>query len=274
MTKPEPTESLDSLLSEAEQEVKQVESASNQADQAILREIETIEGTNTRNQLELQRDVLNEELDLTRKLESELWNGAHIACLPFFYETYTIQAQIETKLQDTYNQATIAACSRFKALGKNGLAMVSPIIDFIRNYASYTKKDRSDLDTEVQKRILTWLREDIMPEARPKPVLTRSLEQIVTDITEAEQVFMRNTPEAVYMEGELQIAAVKAIRTSQFLPSLVKIRLLQALHTLSASEIRDIGNFLLWETRKSSHHQNMLLYTLLQLFKSLNKSLI
>ena len=118
-----------------------------------------------------------------------------------------------------------------------------------------------------------WLKLDIMPESRPRPLLTQSLEKVIIDIEEAEAVFARSPSEASYMEGEIHLAAIKAVRNSAFLPSLVKIRLLQSLKQLTREEISDIGTFLLWEIRKSSHHHNMLLYTMLKIFKNLSFSL-
>lgn len=275
MPKPKTEETLDSLLEQAEKEVTKTEVSSSEADRAVIREIEAIEAGTAATELTIERDLLLQETDLARKIEAELWNGAHIACLPYFYERYTVQAQIEPELQAKYNKATIAACSRFKALGERGLAMVSPAIDFIRNYASYTPADKQELQNRMSGRILAWLRLDILPEAKPRPpALARSLEQVVADIAEAEEVFVRSSPEAVYMEGEGRLAALKAIRSSMFLPGLVKIRLLEGLKTMPEAEIWDIGTFLLWEIRKSSHHRNLLLHTMLRLLHELNSSLI
>ncbi|MBI4973299.1 hypothetical protein HZC27_01680 [Candidatus Roizmanbacteria bacterium] len=262
-------ETLDALLKEAEKDVEHDETASTQADKVILQEIAAIEGSKATTELGIQRDLLLEETDLTRKIEAELWNGAHIACLPYFYETYTIQARVEPETLKKYNKATLTTCSRFNALGANGLAMVSPIVDFIRNYPSYTPADRKKLDDEVVKRVVNWLKVDIMPESRPRPILTQSLEKVMQDIAEAEQVFVRAQPEAVYMEEEAQMAAVKAIRNSMFLPGRVKISLLESLKNMAKDEIFDIGTFLLWEIRKSSHHHNLLLYTMLKIFQEL-----
>lgn len=264
-------ETLETLLHETEKTKEIQEKTSLKLDKAIIAEIESIEGKRTKEELELERDILSEEIDLTRKIEAELWNASHIACLPYFYETYTIQARIEPELQARYNKATIATCSRFKVLGKNGLAIVSPLIDFIRNYQSYTPHDRKELDATIFKRIITWLEIDIVPQAHPRPILTKSLEKILADIEEAEKVFMRTTPSSSnYMEGEAVMAAIKAIRNSAFLPSQVKIRLLQSLKNLNKDEVYDIGTFLLWEIRKSSHHQNLLLYTMLKIFQELS----
>lgn len=264
-------ETLDTLLKETEKDVEQEETASTEADKAILQEIAAIEGNKATTELGIQRDLLLEETDLTRKIEAELWNGAHIACLPYFYETYTIQTRVEPEILKKYNRATLTTCSRFNALGTNGLAMVTPIVDFIRNYPSYTPSDRKKLDEEVVQRIVTWLKVDIMPESRPRPILTQTLEKVMQDIAEAEQVFFRALPEAVYMEDEAQIAAVKAIRNSMFLPGRVKISLLESLKYLPKDDIFDIGTFLLWEIRKSSHHHNLLLYTMLKIFQELIK---
>lgn len=274
MPKPTAEETLDSLLEEAEKEVIHKEVASGEADRAIVAEIESLEAGKAATELNIERDILFEETDITRKIESELWTGAHIACLPAFYEKYTIQAQIEANLQEKYNRAILATCSRFKALGRNGLAMVSPLIDFIGNHTSYTPAERRELGETVESRIVTWLRLDIMPDSRPRSILARSLNQVVTDIVEAEQVFLRSSPEAVYMEGEAEMAAVKAVRNSLFLPNVVKIRLLQALSAMPKEEIYDIGTFLLWEIRKSSQNSDLLLYTMLKIFKKLNSSLI
>ncbi len=273
MPKPEPTEALDSLLREAETEIAREKTASTEADRAILREIETLESGKATVELEIERDILKSEMNLTLKIEAELWNGAHIACLPYFYETYTVQARIEAGLQKKYNQATIAACSRFKALGKNGLAMVTPVIDFIRNYADFTPEDRKNLDKTLMERILTWLREDIVPESKPRTLIVRSLDDILADVVEAEQVFQRSPAEAVYLQGEARMASLKAIRSSGFLPNLVKIRLLEAIPQMKPEEIADIATFLLWEIRKSSQNRHMLLHTMLQILRSLNKSL-
>lgn len=274
MAKPRSENALEMLLAEAEKEVTAVETGAKEADLAVIREVEAIEAGKTAIELEIERDILGMESDLARKIETELWNGAHISLLPFFYDTYTVGAQIEPALQAKYNHATLAACSRFKALGERGLAMVAPVIEYIHNSAVYTPTDRLELDRELQARIVAWLKLDIVPEARPRQQLARSLETVVSDIVEAEQVFVRSSPEAVYMEGTVQMAAVKAIRSSMFLPNQVKISLLQALSSLSEGEIFDIGTFLLWEIRKSSHHRELLLAAMLRLLNGLNRSLI
>lgn len=273
MPKTATEETLDSYLKEAESEIEKRETDDILADKAVLAEIEAIEAGKAMIELDIERDILRNEADITSKIEAELWNGAHIALLPFFYEHYTIQAQIEPELQKKYKNATIATCSRFKAMGPRGLAMVTPIIDYIRNHALYSPADRQDLDRTVLSRILTWLREDIVPEARPRQQLSGSLEAVLHDVEEAEQVFIRSKPEVIYMEGETRMAALKAVRSSLFLPNLAKIRLLESLSAMPTEEILNIGTFLLWETRKSSFHKEELLKTALYILASLTSSL-
>jgi len=265
---------LDDLLVQSEQELQQKKKGeekkyAEQTNQEIL-----ISETQTQAALAIERDILATELNNTQKLESGLWIGAHIVCLPFFYDEYTIRARLTSDVQKKYNQAIIATCGRFKAMGKKGIALVSPITNYIRNYTDFSISERKELEDELIERVFQWLKGDVSFDFQPRMKASHSLEVIMADIENAERIFERANDKNIYMEGEVRLAVIQAIRHTDFLPSIVKYQLLNDLKTLNKEQIFDIGTFLLWEIRKSGAHHNKLLYYMLRIFKRLSDTII
>ena len=118
---------LEDLLLQSEEELLQKEQGIIKKDSDLMDVEYNITETQTQVALAIERDILAAELNSTQKLEKGLWIGAHIACLPFFYDEYTIRAKISPDLQKKYISAIITTCGRFKVMGKKGTALVSPI---------------------------------------------------------------------------------------------------------------------------------------------------
>lgn len=266
--------SLDELLAQSEEELKSRERIQKTQSQAENDVENTVLNTETQTALVIERDILAAELNTTQKLENGLWTGAHIVCLPFFYDEYTIRANLSLDLQKKYNQAIITTCGRFKIMEKTGIALVSPITNYIRNYSDFSIFERKELEDELIKRVFQWLKRDVSLDSQPHQKASHSLQVIMEDIEHAEKVFEQVDNQEVYMQGEVRLAVIQAIRHTDFLPPLVKYKLLDDLKTLPAEQIYDIGTFLLWEIRKSSAHHNKLLYYMLRIFKRLSETML
>ena len=266
--------SLDELLAQSETELQQKAEGVEQNYTEELNEEKIISESHTQTALAIERDILASEINTTEKLEKGLWIGAHIVCLPFFYDEYTIRAKLTSEVQKKYNQAIITTCGRFKVMGKKGIQLVSPITNYIRNYTDFSSTDRKELESELIERVFQWLKGEVSLDSQPRVQASRSLQTIMADIEKAEQVFENARDEKSYMEGEVHLAVIQAIRHTDFLPSMVKYKLLDDLKTLPPEHIFDIGTFLLWEIRKSSAHHNKLLYYMLRIFKKLSDSMI
>ncbi len=266
--------SLDDLLAQSEQELKQKENGEKELDVEQKRKELIISETQTQTALAIERDILAAELNNTQKMENALWIGAHIVCLPFFYDEYTILARVPSAIQSKYNQAIITTCGRFKAMGKQGIALVSPITNYIRNYTDFSKTERAELEEVLIERVYQWLKGEVSFDEQPRSQSSHSLQVIMEDIEHAERVFENNVDTENYMEGEVYLAVIKAIKHSDFLPAMVKYQLLNDLKKLPSDHLFDIGTFLLWETRKSSTHHNKLIYSMLRIFKRLSDSII
>ncbi len=266
--------SLDELLAESEVELKQKENGNEKNRSEQVSKESVISETQTQTALAIERDILQAEMDSTLKLENGLWIGAHIVCLPFFYDEYTIRARLSPDLQKKYNQAIITTCGRFKVMGKQGIALVSPITNYIRNYTDFTKTERQELEDELVERVYQWLNGEVSLGAQPRSQSSHSLQVIMEDIENAERIFENKVNAGNYMEGEVILAVIAAIKHTDFLPAMVKYKLLDDLKTLPPEHVSDIGTFLLWEIRKSSAHHNKLLYYMLRIFKKLSDSMI
>jgi len=257
---------LDSLLGQVRGELGQKEKGIVSTETSFLT-------TETETALAIERDILAAEQDHTLKLEKGLWIGAHIVCLPFFYDEYTVRASLSPEMQKKYTQAIITTCGRFKAMGKTGIALVSPITTYMRSHADYSPQERKELEEELLKRVLQWLKSEACTDTEPRVCEFPSLQKVMLDIEQAEQVFSpvggKPNLHTAYMEGEVRVAALQAIAHSDFLPPQVKYSLVEDLKSLSPDQVNDIGTFLLWEMRKSSLHHNKLLYFMLLLFKML-----
>jgi hypothetical protein len=262
---------LEELLLESEKELHQKDQNIQKNNTDTLETEKTISESQTQTALAIERDILAAELDTTQKLEKGLWIGAHIACLPFFYDEYTIGAKLTPDVQKKYNSAIITTCGRFNVMGKKGTALVSPIISYIRNYSDYSLLERQELEDELIERIAQWLKGEVSLDTQPREQSSRSLQVIMEDIEHAERVFENAVNGESYMEGEVRLAVIKAIRHTDFLPALVKYKLLDDLKTLSSEHLFDIGTFLLWEIRKSSVHHHKLLFYMLRIFKRLGE---
>lgn len=265
---------LDSLLAQSEQELEQQDAGIKQNAANHINEDKVISDTQTQAALAIERDVVSAEINSTLKLEKGIWIGAHIVCLPFFYDEYTIRAHLSPELQQKYNQAIITTCGRFKVMGKKGMALVSPITNYIRNYSHFSAEEREELITQLINRVYEWLNEEVSLTAQPRAQSSRSLQVIMEDIEKAERVFENVQNSNNYMEGEVRLAVIQALRHTDFLPAEVKYHLLNELNSLSQEQLFDIGTFLLWEIRKSSFHHNKLLYYMLKIFKRLSDSMI
>lgn len=265
---------LDEMLAQSERELHEKNSDREKKAAGEIQEETTISSSQTQTALEIERDILASELDSTQKLEKGLWICAHIVCLPFFYDEYTIRAKLPSDLQKKYNQAIITTCGRFKVMGKKGIALVSPIASYIRNYADFSSNDRKELEDILVERAYEWLASETSLDSQPQMEASHSLQTIMKDVERAEQVFANMSNNKDYMEGEVRLAVFQAIKHSDFLPPLVKYKLLEDLKTLDKGQIYDIGTFLLWEIRKSSSHHNKLLYYMLRIFKRLSDSMI
>lgn len=266
--------SLDELLVQSEMELEAKKIGTQRALSAEVEKEESLSGIQTQTALEIERSILKAEIDSTQKLENGLWIGAHIVCLPFFYDEYTLRAQLSPEMQKKYNQAIITTCGRFKVMGKKGIALVSPITHYIRNSADFSKTERKELEDELVERVYLWLKDEVSLDQQPHAQSSHSLEKIMIDIEKAEQVFENVKDTKNYMEGEVHLAVIQAIRHTDFLPPMVKYKLLDDLKTLPQDQLSDIGTFLLWEMRKSSSHHNKLLYFMLRIFKRLSDSLV
>ncbi|MCX6732633.1 MAG: hypothetical protein NTV98_03780 [Candidatus Roizmanbacteria bacterium] len=154
------------------------------------------------------------------------------------------------------------------------MALVSPITNYIRNYSDFSPKEREELETELIERVYEWLNEEVSLATQPRAQSSRSLQVIMEDIENAERVFENVQSTNNYMEGEVRLAVIQALRHTDFLPAEVKYHLLNELNELSHDQLFDIGTFLLWEIRKSSFHHNKLLYYMLKIFKRLSDSMI
>jgi len=264
---------LDNLLAESEIELKKKEQREENGVSEQVSKESDISTIQTQTALAIERDILASEINTTQKLENGLWIGAHIVCLPFFYDEYTIRAKIDSELQAKYNQAIITTCGRFKAMGKKGTALVSPITSYIRNYKDYSPKERQELDNELIERVFEWLSGEVSLDTQPHEQKSQSLEVIMIDIEHAERIFERSDTQSDYMNGEVRLATIKAIAHTDFLPPLVKYQLLDDLKTLPQEHVYDIGTFLLWEIRKSSAHHNKLLYFMLRIFKKMSEAI-
>ncbi|MCX6732634.1 MAG: hypothetical protein NTV98_03785 [Candidatus Roizmanbacteria bacterium] len=108
--------SLDDLLAQSEQELQQQEIGITQNVAEHTNEDKVVSDTQTQTALAIERDIVSAEINSTLKLEKGIWIGAHIVCLPFFYDEYTIRANLSPELQQKYNQAIITTCGRFKAM--------------------------------------------------------------------------------------------------------------------------------------------------------------
>ncbi|MCX6730592.1 MAG: hypothetical protein NTZ55_01985 [Candidatus Roizmanbacteria bacterium] len=250
---------LDILLAQSERELQQQEVGITQNATEYADVDRIVSDTQTQTALAIERDIVAAEMNNTLKLEKGIWIGAHIVCLPFFYDEYTIRARLSPELQQKYNQAIITTCGRFKAMGKKGTALVSPITNYIRNYADFSPKEREELETELIERVYEWLNEEVSLTTQPRSQSSRSLQVIMEDIEHAERIFENVQNTTNYMEGEVRLAVIQALRHTDFLPAAVKYHLLNELQILSKEQLFDIGTFLLWEIRKSSFHHNKLL---------------
>ena len=258
---------LDGLLDQVKRELHQKESGVVATETHFLT-------SETETALAIERDILAAEQDNTLKLEKGLWIGAHIVCLPFFYDEYTVRASLRAEMQKKYTQAIITTCGRFKAMGKMGIALVSPITNYIRNHTDYSPTERKELEEDLLKRVSQWLKSEACADTEPRVCEFPSLQKVMLDIEQAEAVFSlkpagTSTSRNAYMAGEVRIAALQAIAHSDFLPPQVKYTLVEDLKLLAPDQVNDIGTFLLWEMRKSSVHHNKLLYYMLLLFKML-----
>lgn len=267
-------ETLDNLLIQSEKELQEKKGTFEKKQSEEMNEEIVISVTQTQTALEIERDILASELNSTQKLEKGLWICAHIVCLPFFYDEYTIRAKLSPDLQKKYNQAIITTCGRFAVMGKKGIALVSPITSYIRNYADYSTNDRKELEDSLIERAFDWLYSESSLDSQPQVKTSRSLQSIMEDVEKAERTFENVSNKTDYMDGEVRLAVFQAIKHSDFLPPFVKYRLLDDLKTLDKEKIYDIGTFLLWEIRKSSFHHNKLLYYMLRIFKRLSDSLM
>ena len=266
--------SLDALLAQSEQELSQKAQGQEKIYSTEVSEETQISEAHTQTALAIERDILKAEMDSTLKLEKGLWVGAHIVCLPFFYDEYTVRARLSSELQKKYNQAIITTCGRFTAMGKKGIQLVSPITNYIRNYTDFSKLQRQELEEELVERVFHWLKDEVSLDTQPRAESSHSLQAVMADVEKAEQVFENAVDKSSYMEGEVHRAAIQAIRHTDFLPALVKYKLLEDLKMLPKEQIFDIGTFLLWEIRKSSVHHNKLLFFMLRIFKKLSASMI
>ena len=265
---------LDELLAQSEERLIKKDALRKEKSAAQMETERAVFETQTQEALQIERSIIAAELDGIKKMENELWIGAHIVCLPFFYDEYTIRAHVDSHLQQKYNQAIITTCGRFKAMGKQGIALVSPITNYIRNYTDYSVSDRKELEDVLVERVFQWLKGDVSLDSQPRQKTSHSLETIMKDIESAEYVIEQTDAQSNYMEGEVRLATMKALRHTDFLPPLVKYKLLGDLKTLGTEQIYDIGTFLLWEIRKSSFHHNKLLFYMLRIFKRLSDSLL
>lgn len=266
--------SLDELLAQSERELRVVDGEDKEKSLEEVKTDSSIQDVQTQTALAIERDILAAEIDGTRKLENGLWIGAHIVCLPFFYDEYTIRARVSPPMQKQYDQAIITTCGRFSAMGKTGVSLVSPIAHYIRNYADFSKQERAELEEELLERVFQWLKGEVSLDSQPQHQTSHSLQVIMDDIENAERIFEQGADTSPYMEGEVHFAAIQAIRHTDFLPPLVKYKLLGDLKSLNREQIFDIGTFLLWEIRKSSAHHNKLLYYMLRIFKRLSDTLM
>lgn len=267
-------ETLDDLLIQSEKELQEKKGAFEKEKSKEINKEAVISVTQTQTALEIERDILASELNSTQKLEKGLWICAHIVCLPFFYDEYTIRAKLSPDLQKKYNQAIVTTCGRFKVMGKKGIALVSPITSYIRNYADFSLDERRELEDVLIERAFQWLYSESSLDSQPQMETSHSLQTIMEDVEKAERVFENISNKTDYMGGEVHLAVFQAIKHSDFLPPLVKYRLLEDLKILNKDTIYDIGTFLLWEIRKSSVHHNKLLYYMLRIFKRLSDFMI
>lgn len=267
-------ETLADLLTQSEKELQEKKGTFEKKQTEEINEETAISATQTQTALEIERDILASELNSTQKLEKGLWICAHIVCLPFFYDEYTIRAKLSPDLQKKYNQAIITTCGRFKVMGKKGIALVSPITSYIRNYMDYSANDRKELEGVLIERAFEWLYSESSLDSQPQMKTSHSLQSIMEDVEKAERTFENISNKTDYMDGEVHMAVFHAIKHSDFLPSIVKYKLLEDQKTLDKETIYDIGTFLLWEIRKSSVHHNKLLYYMLRIFKRLSDSMI
>lgn len=267
-------ETLDDLLAQSEKELQEKKGSFEKKQSEETNTEAAISITQTQTALEIERDILASELNSTQKLEKGLWICSHIVCLPFFYDEYTIRAKLTPDLQKKYNQAIITTCGRFKVMGKKGIALVSPITSYIRNYVDYSIADRKELEDELIERAFEWLYSESSLDSQPQMQTSHSLQSIMEDVERAERIFENISDKTDYMGGEVRLAVFQAIKHSDFLPPLVKYKLLEDLKVLDKEKIFDIGTFLLWEIRKSSVHHNKLLYYMLRIFKRLSDSMI
>ena len=258
----------------SEDELKTREDVGKKESQAENDVENTVLNIETQTALAVERDILASELDSTLKLENGLWIGAHIVCLPFFYDEYTIRARIKPSQQSQYNQAIITTCGRFSAMGKRGITLVSPLTNYIRNYQDFSSSDRAQLETDLIERVFQWLKGETSLESQAPTTTSHSLQVIMADVEHAEYVFEQEETRDRYMLGEVRLATIQAIRHSDFLPPQVKYKLLEDLKTLSRDKIFDIGTFLLWEIRKSSAHHEKLLYYMLRIFKRFSDGVV